>query len=474
MSLCAPHQSPTPRPTSNASTASSSRSSATRSSRRTRTSRLDQRAFFDYGGYVTFGYLSVDDNVNENHVLRQYELVGYARVNFDGAHEFFLRGRVGYRDFNDGDTFDGRGDERIDPELDRGYYRFDLQRHQAAYHGQADRLQPRRPGRPRPRQLGQRPGAQRRRPRRQRVVLLRRERARDPRRRHADAHGRLRRLPPGLRPQHPPRLLRRHAQPRRSARTGRSSTGWSSSDYNDDDTLDRPARSSPSSSTTATTSASARPARSATGCSTASKPSTRAARTCPTASISGGGPFITPIPQTEDDISAWALDARLDYLFPDERHRTRLSGEVILATGDDDRGNTSNTFGGNAPGTNDNAFNAFGLLNTGLAFAPAGVEPDRVPRRRLDVPAARHRARSAACRSAPTSSSSTSSTPTPRSTSRPATSATSAGSRTSYLNWQVTSDVTLVFRYGIFFPNEDAFGDDDARQYIYAGVTYAF
>ena len=34
---------------------------------------LDQRLFFDYGGYATFGYLSVDDNVNENHVLRQYE-----------------------------------------------------------------------------------------------------------------------------------------------------------------------------------------------------------------------------------------------------------------------------------------------------------------------------------------------------------------------------------------------------------------
>src|SRR5437016_4518292 len=83
-----------------------------------------------------------------------------------------------------------------------------------------------------------------------------------------------------------------------------------------------------------------------------------------------GGPFIQPIDQTEDQIQAWAADARLDYLFPDLR-RTRLSAEVILASGDDDRGNTSNTFNGNKPGTNDRAFNAFGLLNTGLAFAPA-------------------------------------------------------------------------------------------------------
>ena len=43
--------------------------------------------------------------------------------------------RGGWRDFNGGDSFDGRGDERIDPELDRWYYKFDLQRHVAAYQG---------------------------------------------------------------------------------------------------------------------------------------------------------------------------------------------------------------------------------------------------------------------------------------------------------------------------------------------------
>jgi hypothetical protein len=36
----------------------------------------DQRAFFDYGGYFTFNYLSADDSQKENHVLRQYDLVG--------------------------------------------------------------------------------------------------------------------------------------------------------------------------------------------------------------------------------------------------------------------------------------------------------------------------------------------------------------------------------------------------------------
>src|SRR5205823_8868133 len=98
-----------------------------------------------------------------------------------------------------------------------------------------------------------------------------------------------------------------------------------------------------------------------------------------------------------DQIQAWAVDGRLDYLLPDER-RTRLSAELILASGDDDRGTTSNTFGGNKPNTNDRAFNAFGLLNTGLAFAPAVSNllavrlggstfplPDMGPLRRLQV-----------------------------------------------------------------------------------------
>ena len=83
-----------------------------------------------------------------------------------------------------------------------------------------------------------------------------------------------------------------------------------------------------------------------------------------------GGPFLTPVAQTRDEIQAYAADARLDYIFPDE-HRSRVSGEIIVASGDSDRQNTSNTFGGNKPNTKDNAFNAFGLLNTGLAFAPS-------------------------------------------------------------------------------------------------------
>src|SRR5205823_4994541 len=96
----------------------------------------ERRALVDYGAFITFSYLSLDDQNNDNHVLRQTELTGYARVNIDNVHEIFLRGHTGYQDFNDKDSFDGRGDEIIDPDFERAYYRFDLRRALQAYKGQ--------------------------------------------------------------------------------------------------------------------------------------------------------------------------------------------------------------------------------------------------------------------------------------------------------------------------------------------------
>src|SRR2546429_225325 len=96
--------------------------------------RIDQaippqrRALVDYGAFLTLSYLSVDDQENNNHVLRQYEITGYARINIDNVHEIFLRGHTGYQDFNDKDSFDGHGVDIIEPEFDRAYYRFDLRR----------------------------------------------------------------------------------------------------------------------------------------------------------------------------------------------------------------------------------------------------------------------------------------------------------------------------------------------------------
>ena len=43
-----------------------------------------------------------------------------------------------------------------------------------------------------------------------------------------------------------------------------------------------------------------------------------------------------------------------------------------------------------------------------------------------------------------------------------------------FVNWQLTEDLTLAFRYGIFFPGSAITSDDSARQGLYLSVSYAF
>src|SRR4051794_25866712 len=93
----------------------------------------DQRALLDYGGYFTFNFFAIDDIQQNTHILRQYDLVGYAHLNIDNVHEFFLRARTSYRDFNNNQSFDNEGDETIWPTVEQAYYRFDLAHYLSAY-----------------------------------------------------------------------------------------------------------------------------------------------------------------------------------------------------------------------------------------------------------------------------------------------------------------------------------------------------
>ena len=45
-----------------------------------------------------------------------------------------------------------------------------------------------------------------------------------------------------------------------------------------------------------------------------------------------------------------------------------------------------------------------------------------------------------------------------------------------FVNWQVVEDVTIAFRYGLFFPGDaiPSGNADHVRQFLYSGVTYAF
>ncbi len=181
----------------------------------------------------------------------------------------------------------------------------------------------------------------------------------------------------------------------------------------------------------------------------------------------------TSIPQTFEDIHAWAVDFRADWLFHDD-NRSRASFQTVLASGDDDRASsTTDTLGGNLPGTDDHAFNAFGLTHTGLSFAPPmsnllmfrlGVSTTPLPGHdlfnrlqvgvdffiynKLDEHA-----------------------PIDETTSDD----TFLGVEPDvFVQWQITSDLAWATRYGVFFPGEAILGDSSARHFVYSGLTLAF
>ena len=429
-----------------------------------------QRLLFDYGGYATANYLSLDDIESDNHVLREYDGIGYVRLNVDGAQELFLAARVGYQDFHRGDSFSGRGDEPVDGDVYRGYYRFDLRRYQQAYGGGASEdfnviAQAGRDliywgnglvmaqvidGGVIDFEFGDlgleviagitpvrtvdidssRPGFDYNTRRGFYGAML-----------SADLNA------------HRPFVYFLAQQDYNSMdvrRVGEITTRYDYNSYY-------------------------------VGAGSAGEITGRLRYGVEVAYEFGEtlsnsfelGPFsLFPVEQTRDDISAAALDARLDYLVADPAD-TRLSAEIILATGDDDRIHTSNTFGGNLPGTTDNAFNAFGLVNTGLAFAPdvSNIGVLRLGASTFPLHHVRALSRLQVGGDFFVYSKFNDDAPIDE---------TTANQRflgfepDFYLNWQITSDVTLAVRYGAFFPQPSNFAVDDVRHFFFAGVTFAF
>ena len=378
-----------------------------------------QRALIDYGGFLSFNYFSIDDSLLDNHVLRQYEVIGYLRVNLDAAQEIYLRGRAGYQDFNDGDSFDGRGDERIDGVI-------------ADFSWQDTTLQL---------IAGVTPV---------RTVDI------DPSRPNFDHHTRRGFYGANLAHQlgqHRPYLF-----------------GLVQRDYNEDDVATTGGVVTEFDYNSYYLGAGVGGAitdRLLYGVELVYEGGTTLSN-----SFIVTGPVLTQIPQTEDEISAWAADARLDFLLLDRR-RSRLSAEVILASGDDDRLQTSSTFGGNAPNTSDGAFNAFGLLNTGLAFAPATSNIVIFRAGALTFPMPEHSAFDRLQVGVDLFVYNKMDSDAP--IDEPTFDSSYLGFEPDiFINWQISSDVTLALRYGIFFPGSAIVADDDPCMFFGAGVTYAF
>lgn len=431
---------------------------------------IDQRILFDYGGYLTINYLSVEDLNRETHVLRQYDLVGYTRLNIDGVHEIFARGTASYRDFNDNDSFDGKGDQAVF-RVDRLTYRFDLQKYYAAYEGKLTENN-----------LTLQVGRQ--------LVYWGNGLTLSPVLDGAVVEGRWGnvslQLIGGITPVHDT-VDFDSSRPHFNNHTTRGFYGamaaWQASpnhhpyayvlsqqDYNHDYSREQGiflTRFDYNTFYAGVGSNGTLSDRLLYGIEFVYECGRGLSNSF---DVEGGS--VAPVKQTYQDVNAWAGDVRFDYLYNDLR-RSRLSAEVILASGDDNRLHSANTFGGNKSGTSDTGFNAFGLLNTGLAFAPNVSNlmalrlggstfplPDHSAFRRLQV-GADFFVFGKMNRGAPIDE------------------ATLGGRYLGcepdvFINWQVSSDVTLALRYGVFVPNDDVVVSGDSRQFIFAGLTFAF
>ncbi len=176
----------------------------------------------------------------------------------------------------------------------------------------------------------------------------------------------------------------------------------------------------------------------------------------------------------QDNVYAMAYDLLLEYFFR-VKTRPKVMAEYLWASGDSDRTRSATaTVGGNVVNTTDHAFNAFGFRDTGIAFSPRVsnlhmymVGGSFFPLehmklfKKLEVGTKvffYHKAADGAI------------------------SDTSGSVNNSrwlgwewdvYCNWRITSDLAWTIRYGAFCPGA-AFEIDDLRNFLYTAVTFSF
>lgn len=448
---------------------------------------VDERVYVDGGAFAAINHLSLDDSGLENHVLRQYDLTGYGRLSLDGGvADLFIRGRASFRNFNEGDVFGDSDNNDWDEVLERGFVRFDVSRFLGAYRGEEP------------------------------PISLRFKVGRDF---NYWANGLvLAQTLDGLVLDLDSSAFQLQLLAAATAPDAVVDIDTSRPDFNTethrlffggmgtlklqdhrpffyvltqrDRNNDRLTLTSP-----------AIPDLGGTG-----EPETIQTRYDYNSVYVGlgssgpitqhlaysvelvgefgstlsnsfdiiptdGGARIVQADQERDNIEAYALDISLDYA-PPVRYRPRLSLEALIATGDDDRGHPTNTFDGNTAGTTDRSFNAFGLINTGLAFAP---EPTNLLMLRAGASAYPFASLGyleqlqvgvdlyAFGKYDPDAA-----------IAEPTTGDRYLGFEPDiFLNWQMTSDISLAIRYGIFFPGDAIENDERPRQFFFAGLTFA-
>jgi hypothetical protein len=89
----------------------------------------DQRFQLDAGGWFNSYFFLFDDGVESSRTLRQNELRLWTSLTADeGIHEGYARMRASYLDWNHGDSFTPNEDDLDGPNLERGWYQFDVGR----------------------------------------------------------------------------------------------------------------------------------------------------------------------------------------------------------------------------------------------------------------------------------------------------------------------------------------------------------
>ncbi|MCC6580893.1 MAG: hypothetical protein IT440_10670 [Phycisphaeraceae bacterium] len=434
----------------------------------------DQRLLLDYGGSLTFAFAAIDDSEQKTHILRQYGLTGYFRMDIDGVHQFFLRGSTTYRDFNPHESFDGHGDDWIEPALDRATYRFDLRRALEAYDGNSVPWNVVVQG---GRQLVQwgnglvlseeLDGG---------VVNLSYEKisldivAATTRESISDFDSSRPDFDSDTHRGFYGGLLRYNGARHRPYVYGLVQVD-NNGDLSRSDTIGGVATTTSfkyNSWYVGTGAEGSITDHLVYGMEFAYEGGLSRSRAFTVDSLG----TVTAVPQSDDPISACAMDFMLDYLFIDANH-SRVGFESILATGDSDRYQASTTLLGNQPGTNDRSFNSFGLLNTGLAFAPSvsNLLLFRVGASTFPLPNDRFLRRFQVGSNLFIFNKLTSDAPIDEASN----SDFYLGFEPDvYANWQITSDLTWTIRYGVFFPSDGLLSNDDPRHFVFSSVTLAF
>lgn len=417
-----------------------------------------QRVSFEFGGWYSPYFFLFDDGINSSRTLRRHDLRLWARtVLEDGAHEFYLRIRGSFVDFNTGDSYNGNDDDWEGPNLERGYYQFDLSRALVA--------------------TGHRPPA----------ANLTLKLGRD-----------LATLGTGLvlaTPLDQVAAQIDYADFRLTGLAGR--TVGSTQDFDLLRPIDRSRR--------AFFGAELRYRRferhepfvyvlwqddrnierranpfqqynydsfylglGSTG-ELVRNLFYAAEWAYETGSSYSDGSFLQ-----SNEIHAWALDTQLEYLFPGP-HKTRASVEYLFGSGDSDRRfSPTSTIGGNRGDFSDTSFIGFGFRDTGLAFAPrysnlhmwrAGASfypwPDDLRLRELQLGAdcyLFHKHHRDGAASDPTAD---------------VQSGYLGWELDWYANWRVTSDLVWTTRFGVYFPGS-AFDDQTTRTFLLMGFSWSF